>query len=184
MSDVVETTVRLVNLLTPGERRGREYAGEPTAQEIAAVLALAGSQYAEHLPDGAETAELRAVTGRLYAVFAAVDAGDLDRACATANEVMAGTRAVPVLSRHGSEPWHLHFHAPDAPWALSWGAAMSTSLATVLGNAAAERLGVCSAGRCDRVFADTSRNGTKRFCSTACQNRAKAAAFRARRREG
>ncbi|GAB3474003.1 CGNR zinc finger domain-containing protein [Nocardiopsis coralliicola] len=38
-----------------------------------------------------------------------------------------------------------------------------------------------SAGQCDRVFADTSRNGTRRFCSTACQNRAKAAAFRARK---
>jgi predicted RNA-binding Zn ribbon-like protein len=36
---------------------------------------------------------------------------------------------------------------------------------------------------CDRVFVDVSRNGTKRFCSTACQNRPKAAAFRARQRE-
>jgi hypothetical protein len=33
------------------------------------------------------------------------------------------------------------------------------------------------------VFVDVSRNGTKRFCSTACQNRVKAAAFRARQRE-
>ncbi len=183
MSDVVETTVRLVNLLTPGERRGREYAGEPTGQELAAALAVTGSQYPEHLPDDAEVTELRAITGRLYTVFAAVEDGDLDRACATANEVMADTRAMPVLSRHGDEPWHLHFHAPDARWAPSWGAPMATSLAMVLGNATAERLGICSADRCDRVFADTSRNGTRRFCSTACQNRVKAAAFRARRRE-
>jgi predicted RNA-binding Zn ribbon-like protein len=27
---------------------------------------------------------------------------------------------------------------------------------------------------------DTSRNGTRRFCSTSCQNRVKAAAFRAK----
>jgi predicted RNA-binding Zn ribbon-like protein len=27
---------------------------------------------------------------------------------------------------------------------------------------------------------DTSRNGTRRFCSTACQNRVKAALFRER----
>ncbi|MFC6935784.1 CGNR zinc finger domain-containing protein [Actinomadura yumaensis] len=33
---------------------------------------------------------------------------------------------------------------------------------------------------CDRVYVDTSRNGTRRFCSTACQNRVKTAAFRAR----
>ncbi|WP_405875666.1 CGNR zinc finger domain-containing protein [Streptomyces xanthophaeus] len=37
------------------------------------------------------------------------------------------------------------------------------------------------AGRCDRVYADTSRNAARQFCSTACQNRTKAAAFRARR---
>jgi predicted RNA-binding Zn ribbon-like protein len=34
-----------------------------------------------------------------------------------------------------------------------------------------------------RVFVDVSRYGTNRFCSTAGQNRVKAAAFRARRRE-
>ena len=45
----------------------------------------------------------------------------------------------------------------------------------------ADRLGVCSAPECDRVFVDVSRNGTRRFCSTACQNRVKAAAHRARR---
>ena len=45
----------------------------------------------------------------------------------------------------------------------------------------AGRLGVCAAERCDRVYVDTSRNATRRFCSTACQSRTKAAAFRARR---
>lgn len=58
---------------------------------------------------------------------------------------------------------------------------MATALATVLGNAAIERLGICNAAACDRVYVDVSKNGTRRFCSTACQNRVKAAAFRARR---
>ncbi|WP_456236959.1 CGNR zinc finger domain-containing protein [Actinomadura physcomitrii] len=35
-------------------------------------------------------------------------------------------------------------------------------------------------GQLDRVYVDTSRNGKRRFCSTACQNRVKTAAFRAR----
>jgi predicted RNA-binding Zn ribbon-like protein len=30
------------------------------------------------------------------------------------------------------------------------------------------------------VYVDTSRNGTRRFCSTTCQNRVKTAAFRSR----
>jgi predicted RNA-binding Zn ribbon-like protein len=43
-----------------------------------------------------------------------------------------------------------------------------------------DRLGVCTAALCDRVYVDNSRSGTRRFCSTSCQNRVKAAAFRAR----
>jgi predicted RNA-binding Zn ribbon-like protein len=35
-------------------------------------------------------------------------------------------------------------------------------------------------GESDRVFVDISRNGTRRFCSTACQNPIKAAAHHAR----
>jgi len=49
-----------------------------------------------------------------------------------------------------------------------------------VGTGQADRIGTCSAAACDRAYVDVSRNGTKRFCSTACQNRAKTAAFRAR----
>lgn len=184
MSGVVEAAVRAVNLLVPGERGGHGHDGAAAPGDLAEALSAAGRQYADELPEPRDAEELRGLARRLYRVFAAVEEGDMDTACATANAVMGDTGAVPVLSRHGDEPWHLHFHAADAPWALGWGAAMATGLAVVLGSASARRLGICSAGRCDRVFADTSRNGTRRFCSTACQNRTKAAAFRARRRQG
>jgi len=49
-----------------------------------------------------------------------------------------------------------------------------------LGGSHSDRLGVCTAPRCDRVYVDTSRNGTRRYCSTSCQNRVKTAVFRAR----
>lgn len=115
-------------------------------------------------------------------MFTAVDAGRIDDACERVNALLRDTRAAPVLTRHDDEPWHLHFHAAGEDWARSWAASMATALAVVLGNPVSDRLGVCTASACDRVFVDTSRNGTKRFCSTACQNRVKAAAFRARRR--
>lgn len=182
MSGVVEAAVRAVNLLVPGERGGRPHDGSATADALADALAEAGRQYARDLPSPGEIEELRGLARRMYRVFAEVEAGGMDAACEGANALMADTGAMPVLARHGDEPWHLHFHAVDARWAVGWGAAMATGLAVVLGSASAERLGICSAERCDRVFADTSRNGTRRFCSTACQNRTKAAAFRARRR--
>jgi predicted RNA-binding Zn ribbon-like protein len=52
----------------------------------------------------------------------------------------------------------------------------------VLGSPMADRLGLCSAPSCDRAYVDISRNGARRFCSTACQNRVKAATFRERQR--
>jgi predicted RNA-binding Zn ribbon-like protein len=183
MSDVVSMAVGAVNVLTPGWERGRPYPGAARPDGLADVLVTraGGSSWT---PDGADVAQLRGYTDRMYAAFGAVEAGDADTACALVNELMADTAAAPVLSRHGDQPWHLHFHAPDASWARSWAASMATALAIVLGNPMSDRLGVCSAPQCDRVFVDTSRNGTRRFCSTACQNRVKAAAFRARQRDG
>ena len=74
----------------------------------------------------------------------------------------------------------MHFHGTDDSLATGWAAGCATGLALALGSDLAGRLGVCAADRCDRVYVDTSRNATRRFCSTACQSRTKAAAFRAR----
>ena len=45
-------------------------------------------------------------------------------------------------------------------------------------------MGTCAAERCDVVFVDTSKNGSRRFCSTGCQNRVKTAAYRSRSLRG
>jgi predicted RNA-binding Zn ribbon-like protein len=80
--------------------------------------------------------------------------------------------------------WHIHFHAAGEHSRVSgWAAGCATGLAIVLGGEHFDRLGVCTAPHRDRVYVDTSRNGSKRFCSTACQNRVKTAAFREARRE-
>lgn len=179
-SGVVEATVDVVNLLTPGTARGKDYPATGVDGRVPELLR--GRSARARTPTAADIDELRGYAARLRQTFVAVDDGAIDTACALINALLTDTGAVPVLARHDGEPWHLHFHAMDAGWARSWGAAMTTALAVVLGNPMYDRLGVCTAQFCDRVFVDTSRNGTKRFCSTACQNRVKAAAFRARQR--
>ncbi|MCU1680753.1 MAG: hypothetical protein JWQ81_1492 [Amycolatopsis sp.] len=179
-SNVVAAAVEAVNVLTPGYALGREY--KPEVKDGSDVL-----RGWSHIKPGAtvsddEIDQLSAYAGELREVFVAVDSGRIDDACERTNDLLRRTQAVPVLARHDDEPWHLHFHATDADWASSWAAPMATALAVVLGNPMFDRLGVCTAPVCDRVFVDTSRNGAKRFCSTACQNRVKAAAFRARQR--
>ena len=44
-----------------------------------------------------------------------------------------------------------------------------------------DRFGRCQAHHCDAVYLDTTRNGSRRYCSSACTARAKTAAYRGRR---
>ncbi|MEV4259563.1 CGNR zinc finger domain-containing protein [Spirillospora sp. NPDC049652] len=178
---VVSAAVELVNALTPGERRGRPYEppADPAERAAAAFAVWGGPARGERLTE-AELDELAAVAARLREVFEAVARGDVDDAAERVNRMLADTAARPRLARHDGEPWHLHFHGADSGVAAEWGGPCATGLAVVLGGELYDRLGVCTAPACDRVYVDTSRNGTRRYCSTACQNRVKTAAFRAR----
>lgn len=183
-SDVVTATVAAVNVVAPGCAHGRRYT-PPTGADLVTDLleALAPAMLRTPArPAEIVVAELVPYLEDLRAVFRWLADGDLDAACHRINDLLSVTGAIPVLSHHDGERWHLHFHAPDANWALRWAGSMATSMAVVLGSPAYERLGVCSAPVCDRVYVDVSRNGARRFCSTACQNRVKAAAFRERRK--
>jgi predicted RNA-binding Zn ribbon-like protein len=143
---------------------------------VGAVLRAGGGREATW----EEAAELCFVAAELRGVFEAVSAGAIDDAAAQVNAVLIRTGARPELERHDGQSWHLHFHAADNSLPNGWAAGCATGLAVVLGGSGADRLGVCTAPGCDRVFVDTSRNGTRRYCSTSCQNRVKTAAFRAR----
>ena len=172
---VVGVAVALVNLLTPGQDRGRGYQPPEGDERTAAVGAVLRGQVTWE-----EAAELCFVAAELRGVFEAVSAGAIDDAAAQVNALLIRTGARPELERHDGQSWHLHFHAADNSLPNGWAAGCATGLAVVLGGDLYDRLGVCTAPRCDRVYVDTSRNGTRRYCSTSCQNRVKTAAFRAR----
>ena len=176
----VELAVSLVNAIVPGEARGRAYPAAADLEELReqaeAVPGLSpGRQLTEE-----ETRGVVKIAEELHAVFAAVQDGDFDAAARLLNAMVVRYDARPTLLRHDEGPWHLHFHGRNAGVVKGIGGATAVALAFVLGSEYADRIGMCSAPCCDRVYVDVSRNGTKRFCSTACQNRVKAASFRAR----
>jgi predicted RNA-binding Zn ribbon-like protein len=176
---IVRVATGLVNELTPGERRGRSF---PPPRDLAAA-ATEGLRtgYPSHREvTEVEAGELAEIAARLRVVFDAITTGDIDAAASQVNDLLEETRARPMLERHDGEPWHLHFHGPGGTVAGDWAASCATGLAIVLGSEYHDRLGVCTAPHCDRVYVDASRNGTRRFCGTACQNRVKTAAFRSR----
>lgn len=97
------------------------------------------------------------------------------------NELLRLSRAAPhVHTTNMGMPWFLHFHAADAHPANAWSAGCAVGLAYLLSVRQVVRLGNCAADACDRVFLDLTKNRSRRFCSTACQNRVKAANHRKR----
>ncbi len=180
---LVGRATALVNAVTPGERQGRPYV-VPDGVELAAAIAAAlkDSEFRWLLAQAMRAATEIGTAAR--PVFEHAGVGDLDAAAEAANGLLHHYAPTPELTRHDGEPWHLHFHGIAKRDPSQWGGGIAVALATVVGSEYADRLGVCEAPRCDRVFVDVSRNGTRRFCSTACQNRVKAAAHRARQAGG
>lgn len=175
--------VELVNALTAGEAYGRPYQPPDDRALPAAVTAALRAGRGEVGPVSPdEAAAFRPVAAAIRSVFDAVAAEQTDAAVRLVNHMLATTGARPRLDRHDGEPWHLHFHGAEDSLVTGWAAGCATGLAVVLGGESRGRLGVCSAPSCDRAFVDTSRNATRRFCSTACQNRVKATSFRAAHR--
>jgi predicted RNA-binding Zn ribbon-like protein len=179
---LVEVAARLVNELTSGERRGQPFDSPVGRQQIeATATALSGGDRPrpEVTAEDADFLTRHAVSMR--EVFQAAHGDDLGGASTTVNRLMRDTGARPQLDPLPHGGWHVHFHGADDSLAVGWAAGCATGLALAIGTDLAGRLGVCLAERCDRVYVDTSRNSSRRFCSTSCQNRVKAAAHRARR---
>ncbi|WP_341924658.1 CGNR zinc finger domain-containing protein [Nocardioides psychrotolerans] len=179
---LVEVAARLVNELTPGSRGGHDLeapTGDERVRATAAALGGDGRRTPDVLPREAETLARHATD--LRDAFEAAHGGHLERAAAVVNALLLATGARPQLDPLPGGGWHVHFHGTDDTLATGWAAGCATGLALALGSDLAGRLGVCEAERCDRVYVDTSKNGRRRFCSTTCQSRVKAAAHRARR---
>ncbi len=182
----IEVAVSLVNGLATKVAGGRPVAAPKSEEDLRdrAERALCDADALRSPLDADQVRGLEQLAWQLREIFVAVherredDAGDL------LNKLFARSGATPHLHRAGVEPLHLHFHRPDAGFVQGWTAGSAVGLAYALGSGHGDRLGVCAAPDCERVFVDLSRNGSRRFCSTACQNRVKAAHYRARQRAG
>jgi len=105
-----------------------------------------------------------------------------DQAAGLVNDLLGEEHALPQLVRHGGHDWHIHAVAPDAPLATRMAVEAAMAMIDVIRADEMSRLDVCADDGCDGIVLDLSRNRSRRFCSTACGNRAAVAAYRARQR--
>ena len=128
--------------------------------------------------DAAELAGVRELRPRLRALLTS----DRDTAASLVNDLLVEERALPQLVRHGGHDWHIHAVAPDAPLATRIAVEAAMAMIDVIRADEMSRLDVCADPDCEGLVLDLSRNRSRRFCSTACTNRAAVAAYRARKR--
>jgi predicted RNA-binding Zn ribbon-like protein len=100
------------------------------------------------------------------------------------NAMLKDASALPQLVSHGEFGPHLHATSPSAPLADRMAVEAAMALVDVVRQDELDRLRVCESSTCDAVLVDLSKNSSRRFCSTTCQNRLSVAASRARRRAG
>jgi predicted RNA-binding Zn ribbon-like protein len=107
---------------------------------------------------------------------------DRDTAVPLVNAILAEHQALPQLVRHDDLDWHIHAADDGGPFATRISVETAMAMVDVIRADETSRLGICADDECDGLVLDLSRNRSRRFCSTACGNRAAVAAYRARQR--
>lgn len=113
-----------------------------------------------------------------------VDARGEDERAQLVNRLLAETSTHPRMTDHTGQGWHLHYRDDDVPLAQVLRAITSVGTALHLAGRGMDRVGRCALPECQEVYADTSRTGRQRYCSTRCANRDAVRRHRARSRHG
>jgi predicted RNA-binding Zn ribbon-like protein len=121
---------------------------------------------------------LRELRESLQAVF---DVTSDDEAARLLNSMLLKVSAVPVLVE---SPSGLELQvAPGKRGLAALSARLPAALAAQVAQRGLGRLGTCAARPCQCVFVDRTRAETRRFCCSACNDRAAAQLYRQRKRK-
>jgi predicted RNA-binding Zn ribbon-like protein len=162
----------------PALRPDAEATRDEAVRAIARILSVDPPSAARLRPS--DVPGFRGLAVDLRGAIEDLAAGDLDSAAESLNGLLARHPAHPHLAKEDGV-WRMHHHPRDLAVLPMWAATCAEAAARKLGEGHADRFGVCAAPACGRAFFDVSKNASRRFCSTTCQNRVKATAFRARR---
>jgi predicted RNA-binding Zn ribbon-like protein len=124
--------------------------------------------------------ELARQSAEVAGLLASDEDRNIDHAAEVVNHLLEQFPAQLHLTKQ-EQGWTLHRHRRDAPLVPAWSAVVAGAFARVIGDGRESRVGSCPASDCGRYFYDLSKNNSRRYCSLACQNRTKAAAYRSRK---
>lgn len=153
---------------------------EGSGERLRAVLVDHEFQRASSATD----AELVAFADRCVPVARIMDALPdlgLEQAVERVNAALEACAIAPSLSAHDGFALHIHWTSTTTPFAHQVAVDFLMALAQTLCDHGTERFGRCAADDCSRLFYDTTKNRSRRFCSDPrCASRTHTAAHRAR----
>lgn len=132
----------------------------------------------------ATQADLVAVTALRPRLRAVWEARGTERVARLVNDLLRDSGARPWLVDHGGGfGWHLHVTGHEAALEHRLAAQAAFAFADLVRLREEGRLRRCEAPGCEAVFADLSKNRSRRYCDTGnCGNKQHVAAYRERRR--
>ncbi len=133
----------------------------------------------QHARDVAELEQVRALRPTLRRMWLDDTQAQVD----CVNEMLRNAAALPQVVRHDEFDWHLHATTPQEPLATRMAVEAAMAMVDVIRMGETERLKICDAEGCEHIFADLSRNRSRRYCSVSCSNRMAAAAYRTRQND-
>jgi predicted RNA-binding Zn ribbon-like protein len=144
-----------------------------------AVLADVGRDDVGQALRAGDLAGLRQLRESLRAVF---QAKSPDEAASMLNPMLLRAAAIPQLVVSAADIRLLV--APDSRGMEALTARLPAALAEHVAHRGTGRLGTCAGLPCQCAFIDHTRAQTRRFCCTACNDRAAARLYRQRKRQG
>ena len=114
-------------------------------------------------------------------LMATLPDADLAAAVERVNTALGSCAIAPSLSGHDGFPLHIHWTSATSPFAHQVAVDLLMALAQTLCDHGTERFGRCAADDCGRLFYDSTKNRSRRFCADPrCASRTHTAAHRAR----
>ena len=91
---------------------------------------------------------------------------DVKNAAAMANRWLRNTRAIPQLTKHDGQDWHVHAVPVQRSLTDRIRTEAAMAMFDLIRGDEMHRISVCEAAGCSKLVLDLTKNRSRRFCST------------------
>jgi len=157
LSSYAELAVRLANTAVQAD-------GEPDPLGNSAACVKAFSDCITDKVTRRDLEVLKYLRAEFYGIFTAAAAGDEKAAVARLNGLLVQFPIQPEVVSHDDQRWHVHLAAHGAA-SDQFAAGAVIGLALTVSMYGVRRLGICAIAACPRIFIDSSKNKSRRYCA-------------------